>query len=218
VTRRGRSGRDHPETPTMNRFALPLVGAGAAALAISIAAGAAGPAAVSAAPPAAVAARAQAGTGLAGATLVATTKLTAAQAADLAAMAEEEKVARDLYRAFAARYPSPVWDRIAAAESTHLGAIRTLLARYGIADPTARRAAGSFGSATAQAMYDRLLATGSASELAAFDVGRAVEIDDIAKLDAALAHATQADVRQVYGNLRRGSVQHQRAFDRQPAR
>ena len=73
-------------------------------------------------------------------------------------MAEEEKVARDLYLAFAARYPSPVWDRIAAAEATHLTAIRTLLARYGIADPTAGRAAGSFASSAAQAMYARLLA------------------------------------------------------------
>ena len=201
----------------MNRFALPLVGAGAAALAFSIAAGAAGTVAVSAAPPAS-APRVQAGAGLAGTTVVATTKLTAAQAGDLAAMAEEEKVARDLYRAFAARYPSRVWDNIAAAEASHLAAVRTLLARYGIADPTAGRAEGSFASATFQAMYDGLLATGSVSEVAAFGVGRTVELDDIARLDAAAAHATQADVRQVYANLRRGSTQHLRAFERQLAR
>ena len=107
-------------------------------------------------------------------------------------MADEEKVASDLYRAFAARYPSGVWDNIAAAEASHLAAVRTLLARYGVADPTAGRADRSFASAAAQALYDRLLATGSANEAAAFGVGRTVELDDIAELDAALARATQA--------------------------
>ena len=205
----------------MNRLTLPLVGAGAAALALSIAAGAAHPVAVSAAAPSAAQAGAQAGAppaGLAGTVALATTRLTAAQAADLAGMAEEEKVARDLYRAFAARYPSRVWDNIAAAEASHLAAIRTLLARYGVADPTAGRADGSFASAAFQAMYDRLLATGLSSEVAAFGVGRTVEVDDIARLDAALGRATQSDVRIVYTNLRRGSTQHLRAFERQLAR
>ncbi len=200
----------------MKKLTLPFIGAGAAALAFSIAAGAAGPATVAAAGP-----QARGGTGTCAtctATVVAATPLTAVQAADLAAMADEEKVARDLYRAFAARYPSPVWDTIAAAENTHLTAIRTLLTRYGVADPTAGRADGSFASSSAKAMYDGLLATGSANEVAAFGVGRTVELDDIAKLDAAIARATQTDVRQVYTNLRSGSVQHLRAFDRQLAR
>ena len=205
----------------MNRLTLPLVGAGAAALALSIAAGAAHPVAVSAAAPSAAQAGAQAGAppaGLAGTVALATTRLTAVQAADLAGMAEEEKVARDLYRAFAARYPSRVWDNIAAAEASHLAAIRTLLARYGVADPTAGRSDGYFASAAFQAMYDRLLATGLSSEVAAFGVGRTVEVDDIARLDAALGRATQSDVRIVYTNLRRGSTQHLRAFERQLAR
>lgn len=199
------------------KLALPMVGVGAAALAFSLAASAAGAGPVAAAGP-----RSGAGTGSCTTCTVpsatAATPLTAVQATDLKAMAEEEKVARDLYLAFAARYPSPVWDRIAAAEATHLTAIRTLLARYGVADPTAGRAAGSFASSAAHAMYARLLAQGSASEVAAFGVGKAVELDDIAKLDAAIARATQADVKQVYANLRRGSTQHLRAFTAQLAR
>ena len=125
---------------------------------------------------------------------------------------------QDLYRAFAARYPSPVWDNIAAAEASHLAAVRTLLSRYGIADPTAGRAEGSFASSAAQALYDKMLAAGSSNELAAFGVGRTVELDDIAKLDAAIARVTQTDVRQVYTNLRTASTAHLRAFDRQLAR
>ena len=200
----------------MKKLSLPLIGAGAAALAFSIAVGAAGPTTVAAAGP-----QALGGTGMCAtctATVVATTPLTAIQAADLRSMAEEEKVARDLYRAFAARYPSPVWDNIAAAEASHLAAVRTLLSRYGIADPTAGRAEGSFASSAAQALYDKMLAAGSSNELAAFGVGRTVELDDIAKLDAAIARVTQTDVRQVYTILRTASTAHLRAFDRQLAR
>lgn len=140
--------------------------------------------------------------------------LTAAQKTALAGMAEEEKLARDLYAAFAARYPTRVWMNIGAAESTHLAAIRTLLARYSVADPTEGTAAGSFASAGIQALYTTLLAQGSASETAAFSVGRTVELDDITKLDAALVGLTATDVRQVYANLRRGSTQHLAAFNR----
>jgi Uncharacterized protein conserved in archaea len=44
-------------------------------------------------------------------------------------------------------------------------------------------------------------------------VGRSVELDDIAKLDGARAGLTASDVKQVYTNLRRGSMQHLAAFD-----
>jgi hypothetical protein len=197
----------------MHAPTLPVVGAGAAALAFTIALSVASPAAVSAAGP-----PLDGGRGPSGPAVVAPSPLTAAQAVDLRVMAEEEKVARDLYRAFAARYPSVLWDRIAAAEAAHLASVRTILARYVVTDPTAGRAEGSFASAAAQTMYARLLAAGSVSEVAAFGVGRTVELDDIAALDTALARATQADVRQVYANLRRASTQHLRAFERQLGR
>jgi hypothetical protein len=138
--------------------------------------------------------------------------LTDDQASLLAGMAEEEKLVRDLYEAFAGRYPSPVFDTIGAAESSHLAAIRALLARYGIADPTAGMAEGAFASPDVAKLYASLLAQGSASESAAFAVGRLVENDDIAKLDAARSGVTAPDVLRVYSNLRRGSTRHLAAF------
>jgi hypothetical protein len=63
--------------------------------------------------------------------------LTDAQKTTLAWMAQEEKLAHDLYTAFAARYDAVVFDHIAAAETQHLTAVRTLLQRYGLSDPTA---------------------------------------------------------------------------------
>jgi hypothetical protein len=138
--------------------------------------------------------------------------LTGAQKATLAAMAEDEKLAHDLYVAFAARYDPVVFDRIAAAETHHLAAVRTLLERYGLADPTAGKAAGTFASATDQATYDRLLKQGSDSQQAALQVGVTVEQDDIAALQRALDGLTAPDVRQVYTHLLSASRMHLTAF------
>lgn len=147
-------------------------------------------------------------------TVVTPTALTAEQAASLASMADEEKLARDLYAAFAAAYPSTAWDSIGAAESKHLASVRTLLTRYGIADPTATLDAGDFASPALDELYATLLASGMASEDAAFEAGRLVEIDDITKLDAATTGTTASDILRVYSNLRRGSVSHLASFDR----
>jgi hypothetical protein len=138
--------------------------------------------------------------------------LTAAQRIELASMAEEEKVAHDLYVALAAKYPEVrQFANIANAETQHLTAVRTVMTRYGIADPTAGYAAGEFKSDAFQALYDGLLAgaTDSAKALAA---GIAVEKADIADLKTAMTGLTAPDVLQVYGNLLRGSERHLVAF------
>ncbi len=70
--------------------------------------------------------------------------LTAEQHSTLAAMAQEEKLAHDLYVAFGDRYDAAIFDRIAGSETQHLTIVRALLDRYGLADPTAGAAeAGS---------------------------------------------------------------------------
>ncbi len=139
--------------------------------------------------------------------------LTAAQRLTLQANAQEEKLAHDLYTAFAARFDDPVFDRIATSETHHLDALRTQLARYGIADPTAGLASGRFGDPTVQATYDRLLAEGLAGEPAALGVGRTVETTDIADLRAAAQGLTAPDVQRAYEQLLSASQQHLAAFE-----
>ncbi len=139
--------------------------------------------------------------------------LTAAQRSTLQANAQEEKLAHDLYTEFAARYDDPVFDRIAASETRHLEAFRTLLTRYGIADPTAGQAAGRFSDPTVKATYDRLLAEGLTGEPAALGVGRTVETTDIADLRAAAQGLTAPDVQRVYQQLLNASQQHLAAFE-----
>lgn len=113
-------------------------------------------------------AQARDGTGLAaGANRMVAGTLTASQRTELARLAEEEKLNHDLYAAFAKAYDLPVFEHLAVAEANHLQALRTLMDRYGIADPTAGKAAGVFASATVQAAYDRLLAQGKTGQQAA---------------------------------------------------
>ncbi|MFD1661080.1 DUF2202 domain-containing protein [Streptomyces caeni] len=140
--------------------------------------------------------------------------LTDVQKTALASMAEDEKLAHDLYTAFADRYDEAVFERIATAETQHLSAVRDLLDRYDITDPTAGRPAGDFADPAVQATYDRLLKQGEGSLDGALKAGRTVETEDIAALDKALSGLTASDVRQLYGNLRAASEKHLAAFDR----
>ncbi|PWI12708.1 rubrerythrin family protein [Streptomyces sp. Act143] len=148
-----------------------------------------------------------------GAALAEQGTLTAAQKATLASMAEEEKLAHDLYAAFAERYDVRVFERIAAAETQHLTAVRTLLDRYDIADPTADRQTGEFTDPAVQATHDRLLKQGDDSLRAALKTGRTVETDDIAALTRALSGLTAPDTRQVYTHLLAASERHLTAFE-----
>ncbi|HEU4426836.1 MAG TPA: DUF2202 domain-containing protein [Pilimelia sp.] len=144
--------------------------------------------------------------------------LTEQQKTTLAAMAQEEKLAHDLYTAFAGKHPAVVFDRIAASETQHLTAVRTLLARHGLADPTAGKPAGQFSDPAVQASYDKLLAQGRANQAAALQVGQTVEKADIADLRAALTGLTASDVQQVYTHLLTASQHHLTAFQNWSAR
>ena len=154
------------------------------------------------------------GGGMAGAgtALAASGTLTAGQKTALVGMADEEKLARDLYTVLATRYPADVqFSRIVRAESNHLAAVRTLLARYGVTDPTASLPAGSFANPATTSLYTGLLA-GATSDATALAAGVAVEKDDIAALNTAKAGVTAPDVLQVYSNLLTASQRHLTAF------
>ncbi|WP_127500301.1 ferritin-like domain-containing protein [Actinoplanes solisilvae] len=140
--------------------------------------------------------------------------LTDAQKTTLASMAQEEKLAHDLYVAFATRYDAAVFDHIAVSETQHLTAVRTLLQRYAVTDPTANQPAGTFTDPAVQATYDKLLAQGNQSLSAALAAGQQVERTDITDLKAALNALTAPDVKQVYTNLLAASQRHLTAFTR----
>ena len=144
--------------------------------------------------------------------------LTEQQKTTLATTAQEEKLAQDLYTAFAGRYPAVVFDRISAAETRHLTAVRTQLDRYGLPDPTAGKPAGQFSDPTVRARYDSLLAQGQADQAAALQVGQSVEQTTVTDLRAALNGLAAPDVQQVYNQLLTASQQHLTALQNWSAR
>jgi hypothetical protein len=138
--------------------------------------------------------------------------LTADQKTKLAGMAEEEKLAHDVYVKLADSTGDVRFTRVAASETRHVTQIRAMLARYGLADPTEGMAEGRFASQAVQKLYDDLVARGSVSLDAALAVGRDIETLDIDDLAAAAASVTAQDVVTVYTRLSEGSENHLRVF------
>ena len=110
--------------------------------------------------------------------------LTAEEQAGLIWMREEEKLAGDVYATLYDKWSTPVFTNIAAAEQTHTDAVKALLDRYAIADPSAGKAAGTFTNPDIQALYTTLISQGSTSRVAALAVGAVIEDLDIADLQA----------------------------------
>ncbi|PDW01127.1 hypothetical protein A9Q02_08095 [Candidatus Chloroploca asiatica] len=145
------------------------------------------------------------------ATVVAT-NLSQEQRDGLVFMREEEKLAHDLYIALGATWKLPVFTNIAASEQTHTDAVKTLLERYGIADPAASTAPGVFSDPALQALYNDLLAEGKTSVTAALSIGAAVEEIDILDLRERTTSDLPADIARVYSQLEAASENHLRAF------
>lgn len=138
--------------------------------------------------------------------------LTARQVTTLAGMAEEEKLAHDVYLKLAVTSKDTRFTRIAEAETRHLAAVRALLIRYKVTDPTAGKAAGTFATVAVQRHYQDLTKRGAASLEAALAVGRDIEKTDIKDLTAAQSGLTAPDVQTVYTRFIRASQKHLRAF------
>lgn len=137
--------------------------------------------------------------------------LSEAEANALLYMREEEKLAHDVYVALYNQWQLPIFQNIASSEQTHTEAIKTLLNRYGLADP-AYGEAGVFANQTLQDLYDQLVAQGSQSLPEALKVGAAIEEIDILDLEERIAQTNQPDITQVYTNLLKGSRNHLRSF------
>jgi hypothetical protein len=138
--------------------------------------------------------------------------LSADEIAGLLFMREEEKVARDVYLTLYETWNVQVFSNIARSEQSHMDAVKTLLDRYGIADPAAGNDGGEFSDPDLQALYDDLTAQGQASLAEALKVGALIEEVDIADLIEELEAVEHSDIQRVYGQLLQGSENHLRAF------
>ena len=137
-------------------------------------------------------------------------------AAAIAFMREEEKLARDVYTVLGAEWGLPTFTNIAASEQQHMDAVATLIDRAGITDPAADTAVGEFRDPDLQALYDELVVRGLASLEDALQVGVLIEETDIA--DLAARASDDATVQAVWDRLTAGSENHLRAFSAALAR
>jgi hypothetical protein len=126
--------------------------------------------------------------------------LTADMKVLLGDLAERIKMNHDLLGAFADRH-EPFPGQMVGAQTRELAAVRVLLDRYGVPDPTAGLPAGEFVHDGAQFGYDRLLAEGMRDRASALAVVVRLADATVTTLDEALRHLDAPDVRHTFLHL-----------------
>lgn len=134
--------------------------------------------------------------------------LTDAQKTTLAAVAEEQQLAHDLYLAFADKYGASLFTCMSKDETWQLTDTDNVLKLYAVADPIAGQPGGTFSSASTQQRYDTLLAQGAKSVDTAVAAARSVESTEVTHVKSAAADLTAPDVLQLYTNLLDASQSH----------
>jgi hypothetical protein len=137
--------------------------------------------------------------------------LTERQITTLQSLAAGEKLAHDVYVALDEKFGGIGFERIASSESRHLEALRRLMARYGVDDPTKGLAAGQFGLESLRNLYIDLVGRATTPRQA-LAVGATIEHMDIDDLSKAAAEAGRQDLQRVGAHLLLGSQRHLAAF------
>jgi len=138
--------------------------------------------------------------------------LTDAQEDGLVYMLEEEKMARDVYLTFNSMYGQKVFSNISGSEQKHMDSVNQLVIKYNLNFSVSPQV-GYFYNNELQTTYNQLIARGSTSLKAALEVGRDIELIDIADLQRELQNVP-ADLTLVYQNLLNASYNHLSAFER----
>lgn len=138
--------------------------------------------------------------------------LSAQEKSDLVTTRDEERLTRDLYQQFAQKWGAQIFERISASEQRHYDAVGALLDQYGVSDPSAGLAAGTYSDPLLQGAYDGWLTRGLSSVEEAYAVGAELETADITKLSTAIEVSDKDTIDRVYGKLRTGSEHHLQAF------
>ncbi len=127
-------------------------------------------------------------------------------------MREEEKLARDVYDYLFERWGMRVFENISSSEQTHMNAIGVILSKYNIPDPVINDVRGEFTDENIKELYIKLTTMGETSLTSALTVGATIEDLDIFDLNNAMANSDNIDILFVFGNLKKGSENHMRAF------
>ena len=138
--------------------------------------------------------------------------INAAERADLIAMRQEEKLARDVYRVLYQVHKTPAFANIAQSEQSHMDLVKFVLDRYSIPDPIKSDQVGVYRDPVFRGLFEALVLFGAQSQAHAELVGAFIEDLDIFDLDAALARSDNRDLDTLWQNLQLGSRNHLRAY------
>lgn len=136
-----------------------------------------------------------------------------AESSGLLFMREEEKLAHDVYLRLYERWGVNVFTNIAQSEQTHTEAVLQLIQKYNLTDPVGTHGVGVFTNTVLQGLFNDLTVAGQASEIAALQVGAAIEEIDILDIQTQLDdYVDNQDITLVYESLMKGSRNHLRSF------
>ncbi|MBN2084774.1 MAG: DUF2202 domain-containing protein [Anaerolineales bacterium] len=143
-----------------------------------------------------------------------TLTLTAEETAGLTALLEEEKLAHDVYFALYEKWDYAAFRNIADSEQAHMAALRGILERAGVSDPTPEYGIGEFPTPAFQDLYILFTTQGGDSLADALKAGGAIEEMDILDIEQLLSETDNPELLRVYENLRQGSINHLRAYSK----
>ena len=130
--------------------------------------------------------------------------------AELLYLAEEEKLARDVYTNLLAM--GRKFQNISKSEVTHMSLVSDLLKSYGIKDPTLNSKPGVYKDKKLSALYKKIMKSAGNSYTDALAAGVLIETTDIADLQKLIADTKNEDVKLVANRLLNGSQNHLKAF------
>jgi len=127
-------------------------------------------------------------------------------------MAEEEKLAYDVYGYLYDLWGLTIFKNIQSPEQNHMDQVANLVAKYSLELPLTYDKVGVFSDPHLQELYNTLIEKGSKSIVDALSVGALIEETDIADLKAYMNMSDNNAIKTVYSNLMQGSENHLRAF------
>ena len=130
----------------------------------------------------------------------------------IAYLREVEKLARDVLAALDQEWDVGAFGRAAESEETHSEAIKALIDRYHLWDPSSVTWEGYYNNEELLAMNRQLVRQGKRSLAEALQVGAALQEISILDMREYLAETDDEDLQMVYQNLLRASRNHLRLF------
>jgi len=125
---------------------------------------------------------------------------------------EVEKLARDVFLALDEQWDVEGLRRVAESEDTHTEAIKALIDRYKLWDPSSVTWDGYYNNEELLALYRQFKRQGERTLVDAIEVGMMVEEISILDLREYRAETDDEDLQMVYENLLRASRNHLRVF------